>query len=704
MKDGIKLRIGEQWAVLPDDMSISIEMASPVWNESGTFSYSFPLPYTANSSIFNQAELPESDVRLNNFREKFELYVDGVCLLNGDIVCDSEEIDIESDSIDVELRSDLAVFDDAIKDANLQDLEFDFYVGRREGGTSDSDFFYFHHHDKARYGDNPFINVPILTNSKRTKKVKEDVVSEREYPMILHAMRNFPSPCFFLLYIYDRILSYAGFRITNDDPLKHIEDLKRIIVMNVKCDLRTAPSDDEIPSNKMYLTSKNLPDMPMSDFIDILKNTFGLRLVPDGIYGLRSVLLRDLLKSNETYEFSLSDILSVNRKHVPFSGIEVKYATDEGNEYSYADYNKVRVYDTYKEIVNRYNELNNTVDGYGNIAADSDTTLYISKETGNYYRVKVDKNTNTGASLFEVGQFLPYRVEADKGNKDEEPEEMELNFQPMIPTPVKKDFWTVAYDEGEQLPNEAFFVDAKVEWTWKRDYTYKKTKKIELPEIELVFSDEDEREYMYTGKGGYGRSWNLLKCICEAEVPFTLGILRDSSTGEQGDYVTIVRPNVDGFGNDEWASTASYNSVTSDSVTHDGKVYDYNGSGEGLGAELQGLVSLKLWNCKQNFDPSCLDYKDKNQELHPGEEIYNNRPTGILPNRGIVPQFLSEYLYFCQHRRLIVIEVYMEVSELINVKWEKYHRIAGYRCLLNKISFDVTHGGIGVVTIEAYMI
>ena len=59
--------------------------------------------------------------------------------------------------------------------------------------------------------------------------------------------------------------------ITNDDPLKHIEDLKRIIVMNVKCDLRTAPSDDEIPSNKMYLTSKNLPDMPMSDFIDILK-------------------------------------------------------------------------------------------------------------------------------------------------------------------------------------------------------------------------------------------------------------------------------------------------------------------------------------------------------------------------------------------------------------------------------------------------
>lgn len=731
MNDGLRLKIGKQWAVLPDEISISVEMTSPLWNDSGTFSYSFRLPYTANSAIFHMASLPETDSRLNNFREDFELYINGVCLLYGDIVCSSEEIDQESDSLDVELRSDLSVFSDAIKDADVRDLDFDFKIGTWNQiwefvinvfGHGEWQQYERCGQDiytpmseisglpgvSVSYPKQPFINLPLLVNSERTfvyqKGCRDENTTKEKRPLLLSPFRSMSSPCFYLLYIYDRILQYSGFRIIGTDYLKEVDDMYRIIILNTKFATRYGEyiyeklegTDKRNKRCDMYLTSENLPDISMAEFMEVLKNTFGHRLIPGRPYELRSVLIRDVLKSNETLELHIDKLVSVNRKHIPFTGITLKYSQDEGNEYDYNTYTNTSVYDNYHAIVERYHELSNTVNAYGESAADSDTTLYISKDTGNYYRVKVDKEANTEGSLFEVGQFNPYRVEADRGSLDEEPEEMVLNFQPLIPTPVSDKFFHPYYDQNKlaSMPKETYFVNVEVQWETSSN----------AGGDEYHMDNYNPLNWMVSCSYNPGRAKELLENICDFDMPFTLGVLRNSDKGIQSNQMEIIRPDADGFGNDQWVSTASYDSITSDSLTHYGEVYDYNGKDEGIGIDPKDLISLKLWNCKQNFNPSCLNYTDEEGVKHPGEEVYNNHPSGALPNRGLVPQFLAEYLYFMKHRRTIVIEAYMEVSELVNLQWDKYYRIAGYRCMLNKASFEVNQDGLGLVTIEAFMI
>ena len=116
------------------------------------------------------------------------------------------------------------------------------------------------------------------------------------------------------------------------------------------------------------------------------------------------------------------------------------------------------------------------------------------------------------------------------------------------------------------------------------------------------------------------------------------------------------------------------------------------------------LVSLKLWSGKQNFDPSALVEVDSEGNTITGKDVYNNNPTGPLPNRGLVPQFLSELLHFMKHRKPISVVGNIHVSELLNVEWDKYHDVAGYRGLLDKIKFTVSMEGMSEVTVDHFII
>ena len=62
MRNALELKCGGEWLTLAPDTSISIEMTSPLWNDSGTFSYTFQVPYYANRHIFNASDQPECDV------------------------------------------------------------------------------------------------------------------------------------------------------------------------------------------------------------------------------------------------------------------------------------------------------------------------------------------------------------------------------------------------------------------------------------------------------------------------------------------------------------------------------------------------------------------------------------------------------------------------------------------------------------------
>jgi hypothetical protein len=353
---------------------------------------------------------------------------------------------------------------------------------------------------------------------------------------------------------------------------------------------------------------------------------------------------------------------SVSKIHNTFDGIKLAYGESSGDEFEYDDYTNVQLYDGYTQVLKSYNSSN-----------DEDTKLRIDQVTGNYYRVKVDSSSYTNAELFEVAQFLPYEVEGIGVDVDD-PEETTLSFTPIIPTTTSG----VLTQADFVKPNEAFYVD------------------VDLDYIHLDYGKRDTISYT-----SYVHEY--VSDLLENDNGFILGILRTTPDGSLSEGYTEITTNVDGFGNNEWVRTISTTTVTADSVTATGELYDYNGTDEGTGVDLNEYISLKLWNCKQNLDTSCLT-KAENGVVLKGDEVYNNNPTGILPNRGLVPQFLFEYLHFMKNRKEVEYVMEMDPSVIAQIQWDKWYEIDGKRCLLNSVSYDADKNGMGMATVSVYFI
>lgn len=737
MRNVLELKIGSWWAELAEDTSISIEMTSPLWNDSGTFSYTFQLPYFANRHIFNASDQPESDVNLKAFRERFELYLYGVGFLFGDIVCTSDEIDTENDRVDVEIRSANATFEDAIDGKSLRDLELgevvigtcsrinrEYYPNPQYFNDSDhgAGFYYpeeknmpnigirneykVRHNGSTVYPSEKYINIPIIVNGL------ENGDSEKKKPLYLSPYRAFSSPCFFVSYLLKKAFSQNKFVITSNE-FDEIEDLRRLIIVNSKFEYKETETFKSQTSGKEFVTynggtgesetvpwyyneytthfdlnatSENLPDNSLGDFFNALKNAFGMRILTDPYQKVKICLLRNVFRSTECKSFTFTEVLSVSKKHLDFNGIQIKYNSDDGEEFNYNSYKEIKLYDNYEGLLKVWSNLkkDKSTDSYtGRTPIEEDTTLRIDKETGNFYRTKVDKETFDEAQLFEVAQFIPYNVEGV--TKDDSTEELSIGFTPMIPTII--DTNKFASFTERPIPTEALYINSEI--------SYNKNASTVL-----------ELEKAADGAFTYIQSSMLeeLRDLLDFDCGFTLGIVRTSPEGSLSENYTEVSQNVDGFGNAEWVRTLCTTTVTSDSVSREGYLFDYNGTDEGIGAPMDQLVSLKLWNGKQNFDPSSLVSVDEEGNTLSGADVYNNNPTGPLPNRGLVPQFLAEYLHFRKHRKPISAVGNIHISELLNIEWDKYYTVAGYRGLLDKIKFTVSMRGMSEVTVEHFVI
>ena len=743
MKNVLELKIGSSWAVLAEDTSISIEMTSPLWNDSGTFSYTFQLPYHANRHIFNASDKPESDVNLKTFREPFELYLYGIGLLFGDLVCTSDEIDTDGDRVDVEIRAANASFEDAIDGKSLRDLDLgEIVVGKlvkknRQYNHSIAaptaygiDIYYAdeqnlpgkgfgynyqtRHNGSTIYPAEKYINIPLIVNGL------ENGDSDKKKPAYLSPYRAYSSPCLFIAHLMKMIIKQHSYPVVQNE-MDEVEDLRRLILLNTKYKFKEVEVSKEETTGiyqfrypfggggedfsgdnyatfpwpywewntnyDLVATTDNLPDTGLSEFIQSLRNAFGIYVLIGNDNKARIRLLRNIFRSTEVNTLRFEEVLEVRKKHLPFNGVTVKYSQEDGEEFSYNDYSTMKTYDNYESLLKDWTLLKNQTkpsNAYTErLPIEEDMLLRIDKETGNFYRTKVDKSTFDEAQLFEVGQFLPYETEGI--THEDSPEEISIGFNPVIPTAINNSKFA-SFTE-RPIPTEAFFADVEV------TYTKNASTLLELSSAaDGVFSNNHEG------------LMEDLKNLLDFDCGFTLGIVRTSPEGSLAENYTEVTQNVDGFGNSEWVRTLCTTTVTSDSVSREGALFDYNGTDEGIGAPMDQLVSLKLWNGKPNFDPSSLVEVDSEGNTLTGADVYNNNPTGPLPNRGLVPQFLSEYLHFLKHRKPITVIGNLRVSDLLDVQWDKYYHVAGYRGLLDKIKFTVSMNGMSEVTVDHFMI
>lgn len=127
----LRVYIKERWMSfnLPDDISISIEENSPVWDTAAsTFSEEFDIPVEPNIHILGNLESMRSDdVYKLLYGCKFQLYACGVLFRSGVIHLD-DELDVEYDertdthSISIELVSSKQELSEILDGVNCQDL------------------------------------------------------------------------------------------------------------------------------------------------------------------------------------------------------------------------------------------------------------------------------------------------------------------------------------------------------------------------------------------------------------------------------------------------------------------------------------------------------------------------------------------------------------------------------------------------------
>lgn len=683
--DGLALKIfwtdesniqHQEWAVLPQDIKISIERNSPIFNQSGTFSYPFAIPYEDNRHIFGELRLPESERKIDELNYTYELYCQGIFLFMGDVSIDEGTI---TDSITLQLRSGDNSFLNKITDLNCRNVKQaeNVSVGKnyfdRSGVRGYWKTISYPNVEKA-YPDANYCNVKMVANPYTVEY--NDDTSELVVPIIEPDSVD-SGICFYVMYLLECIFTMFNIPIEQNDMFDY-EDFKRLAFFTTKRKTQSVTID--LDNKNMIALSDNFPDINVTTVLDSLKNAFGIIIVNDEFSTKAKVrLIKDILLNYEVGNLS-AKIISVGKINKRGKNIIVKYDGDEDDTaFNYNDYENVILISSYNEIVAKIKD---------NTLADDDIHCYIDQKTGNAYRVKVDSETNDNAAIFEVGQFSPYESVKYKDTTDE-PEEILISFTPIIVNDITDN--EVRKQNNYKIENAIYLdIDMKAE------------------AISVTSTGSVVRRPSSSGSSSGGRTsastrsnatvpvtraddyYNDRKPIKRAktiytldlssyDAGFTLGIMRGPGSDETID--DTIDDYVNEIGGNSFITLAGNAAFTSDSIDVFGRDYDYNGAAQGAGGDpLDKRISLKLKATKPGYSASAY------------------------PNRGLVDQFLKEYIYFLQNRREVSVVADISLDDIIGIEWDKKYYLGEYFGFINKLSFDLDMNGISYTEVEQYMI
>lgn len=120
----LQLKINNEWAVLPEGISMSIHKTSPLFDtEAGDISYPFELNIEANRHIFKNLSDTHGYIRLRDFHGlPAEIWYDGMQVFSGQTEVD-ESIDFDGDNISINFISANKTFSEMIDGMNCRDVE-----------------------------------------------------------------------------------------------------------------------------------------------------------------------------------------------------------------------------------------------------------------------------------------------------------------------------------------------------------------------------------------------------------------------------------------------------------------------------------------------------------------------------------------------------------------------------------------------------
>lgn len=458
----------------------------------------------------------------------------------------------------------------------------------------------------------------------------------------------------------------------------------------------------------MYANSDNFPNVTVKSVLDSLWAGWGVRFVTD--YEKRSVkpiFIRDVFRDTSAPIEIDVQLISVRRVNEKINGVRIRYSEesdaaeqeqniregkrDYDTDYDYTDYRKVSTDKTYLDILQ--------------VASSTDTTCYITPNTGNAYRIKVDSEAKTITDLkpkaFEVGGYKGVEI-GDCTNEDYI-EDLTINLTPALMTDVNGKNERDAGEGSATATSTSGDINGTVQGSNLEN----------MKQVLAVFVDEDmwheNLEMKLQNSMGNNYTDASLDAIMTTDECYDVSSTEDGNSPLQhhdwGAAINIMRGggakmeiqkydyNYDGCGNYKWRTTAGDYTMNPDSIDNWGNDYDYNGTSAGIGDD-------------ERFSLKIQAYKEVNGQIlcNADEVDKNNRVTRKVRSRGLKDSFMAEYTHWIMNRKLVELQFRCEPSQLVDIQWEKRYRIGDYIFYWDKLNYTVTvKEGLGIVTARVYI-
>lgn len=215
-------------------------------------------------------------------------------------------------------------------------------------------------------------------------------------------------------------------------------------------------------------TSDCFPNVDISEVIRAIEDGFGVRfLFNDSYQRVRIVLLRNIFRNEEVQSLKC-DIISEEKQENSIRGFRMTYGKTEDTHFYYKGFDDKLSHqptlwhdtsDTHDyshwDLDADYSKLINTVSAF-------DKTCYVTKNTGNSYGIKVDKDAKRSddlhPSLFEFAGFMDAE-DGDCTGEDDTIKTIKVGFTPAIVNDINFEQERNAMTEDERAPQYALFVE-----------------------------------------------------------------------------------------------------------------------------------------------------------------------------------------------------------------------------------------------------
>lgn len=488
----------------------------------------------------------------------------------------------------------------------------------------------------------------------------------------------------------------------------------------------------------MYATNENFPDTSVKTILDSLQNSFGIRFKYD--YQMNKVtayLMRDVFRQRDHQGNVLPVIdlpvtlLSAHPLSSKITGVRMKYSAEgEASEQQRNVRTGKRDYDTDFDYIDYPDDGRVNVDKhYSEIflnVSSGDMTVYVDLDTGNAYRVKVDKDATTASELrpvmFEVAQYKGIEVGDCSEQNDDNVREFISDFQPVsfndVNFQTERNAYTVtgtatqnsssaSYTGGnaDAKPLLAAYVDEEME----PEFTESSIRTAVTPALYDIYVSQVLKliESYDPSKTDDGNSplqsydWGLAVAMMRG--------------GGSDATVQQYAFGYDGFGNDKWRTVSGEYVMASDTMDAMGNVFDYDGTDPGIGTEERFSLKIRAYKPFVYYKKNGVTRVSMDTSLAGKPVEGETGLTWLIPvtsdiavmQRGLADTFMAEHFWFLLHCRPLRLHCLATPAALLDIPnhWANRFRIGEYVGYIDKLSYVVDkEKGIRDVVIDFFAI